>query len=232
MRPHVTINVIGEQMLACHKCGAMFFSIDPDRKYCDQHLVEQVNGAGILEDDDGDDLFILHTQTCADCGVTFQTSRRNRQCAICASLRTGQVGAATVVCPVCGVEHQVPILAPHKLCKDCGTDLELTKVDALSRLREAQEAASALSTRLDADVAHADEPTQARFQAAVALRQTGQLGAASYTQAQIDAAWARALTKGDALSALLDLYDRAQVAALAQIRAAEAVQAVEEAMGL
>lgn len=217
-------------LLTCQDCGEPFKASDPDRKYCDLHLVERVNGAGIFEDDDEDELFQLHTQTCTDCGQAFSTSRRAPRCALCASLRTGQVGAATAICPACNIEHQVPILAPHKLCKDCGADLELTKVDVLSRLREAHDAADALSAQLDADVAHADEGTQARFTAAIALRQTGQLGEQQYTQQQVDAAWARALGKADDLAPLLALYDRAQAAALAQVRAGEAVRAVAEAM--
>lgn len=177
-----------------------------------------------------DDLFTLRDQTCADCGAIFSTSRRALRCATCASLRTGQVGAATVVCPVCDLEHQIPILKPHKLCLSCSADMTMTLASARNRYDDAVFDANALSTRLDADVAHADEATRARFEAAVGMLATGQLGGRQLTTDQVAAAWAKALTKQDDLSPLLDLYDRAAAAALAQLRAAEAVRAVEEAM--
>jgi hypothetical protein len=183
-------------------------------------------------DEDIDSLFTLIAQTCADCGQPFEASRRTPRCATCASLRTGQVGAATVVCPVCDIEHQIPILKPHKLCLSCSADMTMTLASARVRYDRAREAADALSVQLDADVAHADDATQARFAAAVALRITGRHGETTYTQTQVDAAWRRALEKGDTLSALLSLYDRAAAAALAVERAGAAMRAVEEAIEL
>src|SRR5262245_2231246 len=181
-------------------------------------------------DDDADDLFALQTHTCADCGASFQTSRRAARCATCASLRTGPVGAATVVCPVCGLEHQIPILKPHKLCLSCAADMPMTLASARVRFDDAKETADALSTRLDADTAHADEATQARFAAAVQMLITGRWGDKQLTTAQCRAKWDAAIAKGDDLGALLTLYDQAAAAALVQIRAAEAVRVVEEAI--
>lgn len=177
-----------------------------------------------------DDLFVLKTQTCTDCGETFKASRRSPRCALCASLRSGQVGPATVQCPVCDLEHQIPILAPHKLCKCCSADMAMTLASARARLEDAQAAADRLSARLDADVAHADEATRARFEAAVVMLITGQFAGRQLSTEQVRAAWEKAKARGDDLAALLSLYDEAAAAALAQQRAAAAVRAAEEAM--
>lgn len=170
------------------------------------------------------DLFTLQSNVCDRCGATFETGRRSRFCALCAGPR------ATVQCPACDLTHEVPILAPHKLCLSCSADMEMTLASARVRFDQAKEQADALSVQLDADVAHADEKTRERFAAAVAARFTGQLGDRQLTTDQVSAAWAKALERGDDLSPLLDLYDRAQAAALAQLKAAEAVRAVEEAI--
>ena len=177
-----------------------------------------------------DNLFALVDQTCADCGTAFSTSRRTARCALCASLRSGQVGAATVECPACGVEHQVPVLAPTKLCGPCRLDPLLTLAGAQARLDAAREAWLAVDERLQADYAHADTKLQARYDAAVTLRNHGTLGEQRYTPAQVDAAWSRALGRADSLSALLARYDAAQAAALALKAAQQAVRAVEEAI--
>jgi hypothetical protein len=166
--------------------------------------------------DPTDDLFTLHTHTCVDCGETFATSHPATRCALCASLRTGQVGAATVQCPGCDVEHQIAILAPHKFCRDCAADLPAT----LDRLLAE---ADALAARLDADVAHADAATQARFSAAVQMLHTGELGGRGLSLEQVRAAWAKARAKGDDLSALLARYDAAQAAAARYVGAREGI---------
>lgn len=149
-------------------------------------------------DDDQDDLFALRDHTCTDCGQAFQTSRRAARCALCASLRTGQVGPATVQCPGCGVEHQIPILAPHKRCPACA-DPEVLR----ARLEQAEEAATAAYTRLDADYAHADDQDRARYDAACEARASGlwrgQARPASFFAQQ----WEAAITRNDGLSPLL-----------------------------
>lgn len=168
-----------------------------------QHATPPKFGTQPVEDDD---LFTLIPQTCADCQQPFAASRRAARCALCASLRNGQVGAATVVCPACGVEHQIAILAPHKFCPAC-----------VAAAAEADD----LAARLDADVAHTDDTTRARFEAAVALLQTGVLGERQLTTEQVRAAWQRAIDRADDLSPLLSRYDRATAAALAQLRMAD-----------
>ena len=180
--------------------------------------------------DDADDLFDLIKQTCADCGQSFQSSRHAARCALCASLRGGQVGAATVQCPACGIEHQIPIMKPHNLCLSCSADMEMTLAYARNRYDDAVSNANALSARLDADVAHADDATRTRFEAAVTMLATGRLGDRQLTTEQVRAAWDKALTKDDELSVLLALYDAAAAAALTQQRAAEVVSAIEKAM--
>lgn len=216
----------GEYALICQECQHVFSSTDPDRKYCDQHLVERVNGAGILEDDD-DDLFALPEQTCADCGQKFTSSRRAVRCALCASLRSGEVGAASVECPACGIQHGIPILSPTKLCGPCRIDPVMTLASCQARLSQARVAWLELDERLQADYAHADDALRTRFEAAVGLRLHGSIGDAHYTPAQIEAAWTKALAKPD-LGPLLVLYDRAQAALAAHTHAVEAVRAVEE----
>lgn len=213
--------------LICQECGEPFAAIDADRKWCDAHLVERVNGAGILEDDDDDNLFTERTLVCQGCGATFTTTnpRQGMRCALC---NAGLM--VKVICPACDIEHQIPILKPHKLCLSCSADMTMTLASARVRLERACEEALVVSVRLDADVAHADAATQARFEAAVQMLFTGQLAGRQLTIEQVRAAWSKACAKGDDLSALLALYDRAQAAALAQQRAEAAVQAVEEAV--
>lgn len=228
-RDAAKVFTLAEVALTCQDCGESFTSIDPNRKYCDLHLVERVNGAGILDDDEPDSLFDLIPQSCADCGQSFAASRRARWCALCAALRSGQVGPASVVCPGCGVAHQVPVLAPTKLCGPCRVDPALTLAGARAREEQARAAWLALDERLQADYAHADDALRTRFENAVTLRNHGTLGGQPYTPAQVQAAWTKALGRGDDLSALLALYDRATTAQQAATRAAEAVRAVEEA---
>lgn len=180
--------------------------------------------------DETDDLFDLIEQVCADCGQSFQASRRSPRCATCASLHTSKdVGPATVVCPACGIEHQIPILKPHTLCLSCSADMSMTLASARVRLEQARDAAQELTNRLLADVAHADEPIQVRYYAAIGLRTTGHYRGVSYdapTRAQM---WATALTKED-LGPLLALYDRWDAAQAATVAAERAVTAVEEAI--
>lgn len=143
-----------------------------------------------------DNLFTLTAQTCADCGSTFESSRRNTRCALCASLRTGQVGPAVVQCPACGLEHKVPVLAPHKLCVCCLSDLVLTKMSLESTLNAAQCRADEAWLRLDADLAHADATDRARYDAA--CEKAAEWDADRWARAR-DAA----IAKGDGLSPLL-----------------------------
>lgn len=178
-------------------------------------------------DDDQDDLFAERTLECQGCGASFTTTspRASDRCVECkAGLKV------KVVCPVCDLIHAVALLAPHKLCLSCSADMTMTLASACVRLENAQAAADARSARLDADVAHADEKIRARFEAAVGMLTTGQLGDRQLTPKQVRAAWEKALAKGDDLSPLLALYDAAATAALTQQRASVAVRAAMEAM--
>lgn len=177
---------------------------------------------------DDDDLFDLIEQTCTDCGATFSTSRRATRCALCASLRSGEVGPATVLCPGCGVEHQVPVLAPHKLCKCCTVDLEMTAGALRARLDAAQAAADEAWERMDADLAHADDSDRARYDAA--CERAAEWEADRWARAR-DAA----IAKGDGLSPLLVARLRLDDAVLALDRAkaevALGLDEVERAQG-
>lgn len=141
-------------------------------------------------DRETEDLFFLKTNVCDRCGATFETSRRSRLCALCAGPQ------ATVRCPGCNVEHQVPVLAPHKLCKCCTVDLELTASSLRARLDLAQAAADNAWTRLDADLAHADDADRERYDAA--CERAAEWEAERWARAR-DAA----IAKDDGLSPLL-----------------------------
>jgi hypothetical protein len=160
-----------------------------------------------------DDLFTLSTHTCTDCGQAFESSRPAHRCAMCTALRSGDVGPATVVCPGCGAEHKVPILADHKLCGPCRADLVLTKMALESTLNAAQCRADEAWLRLDADLAHADAADRARYDAA--MERAAEWGAERWQRAR-DAA----IAKADGLSPLLAArraWDEA-AAALDQVR--------------
>lgn len=161
-----------------------------------------------LLDQDIDTLFALRTNTCARCGASFQTSRPARLCALCAGPQ------ATVGCPACGVEHRVPVLAPHKLCPPCLVDLDMTEAALRARLAQADAAYTEAATRLDADLAHADEADVARYQAALAQE-------AAWGPERFARNVAAAIAKGDGLSPLLRQ--------LLAMRAADAAAGVETA---
>jgi hypothetical protein len=187
---------------------------------------------GTMPLDDADDLFDLHPHTCADCGESFATSSRTAtRCASCASLRSGQVGPATVQCPACGKEHQIPVLSPTKLCGPCRLDPVMTLAACRARLDAAQAESDAAWERQIADLAHADEKDRARYDAAVELRTTGALNGKTYPPALRSAAWHNALAAADGLSPLLAGYDRWQAAVVALEAAQTALAAVEEAIG-
>lgn len=152
-----------------------------------------------------DDLFTLTAQTCADCGQSFEASRRSSRCAPCASLRTGQVGPATVACPACGLEHKVPVLAPHKLCACCLSDLVLTEGALRSRLAAADALYTDAATRLEADLAHADEKDAARYRAALAQEE-------GWGPERFARNVAAAIARGDGLSPLLSSLLRMRAA--------------------
>ena len=175
-----------------------------------------------LLDETPDDLFALTTHVCADCGQSFATSRGAKRCATCASLRTGAVGAATVVCPACQVEHQIPILAPTKLCQACRADPVMTRMTLESNLAYAQCHADEAWLKLDATLAHADPTDYARYDAACEK-------AAAWPSDRWQRARDAAIAKGDGLSPLLAArlaWDDAATA-LDQVRA-EVVQGLAE----
>lgn len=143
--------------------------------------------------EEGDEFFILRSLICVDCKQVFEASRHSLRCATCRSLRQGQVGPATVTCLVCDEEHQVPVLAPHRLCPTCAADLDATERHIRETLETAEQALTDAWEHWDADLAHSDD--KERYAKVCAARVEGAAGFAEK--------YARALAKGDGLSALL-----------------------------
>ncbi len=150
--------------------------------------------------EEGDDLFDLKEYTCVDCKHPFQTSRHSARCAMCRSLRQGQVGPATVTCPVCELEHKVPVLAPHRLCSACASDLDATERHIRETLSTAEQALCNTVDAWDAAYNQADPEDRARYHNVCDARVWP--GDAEY-KASFARKYARALGKGDGLSALL-----------------------------
>jgi len=182
---------------------------------------------------EGDDLFSLREQTCADCGALFETSRAAARCALCASLRSGQVGPATVLCPICGIEHQIPVLAPHKLCPVCVADPELCQANIAADLQRAEDAYTDTLIAIEHVANDTTDADHERYNTAVEARRTGKIAGRQYSAAQIAASWARSLQAGDGLSPLLAAHDQREAARAELIRVQEwaslARAAVEEA---
>lgn len=155
------------------------------------------------------DLFDLYDHTCADCGSLYQTShRRSTYCALCASLRTGPVGAATVVCPGCQVKHNIPILAPTKLCGPCRIDLDITASALRCQLDAAQHSADTAYDRLSAALAHATPEARVRYDGACER-------CVEWSTERWQRARDAAIAKGDDLSPLLAAQLAWAVAAVA-----------------
>ena len=184
-----------------------------------QHATPPKFGTTPIEE--GDDLFLLQGQTCADCGNAFLTSQPASRCALCAALRSGQVGPATVLCSICGIEYQVPVLAPHKLCGVCAADLPLAASNIAADLQKAENAWNNAALFLNEALEDATEADRRRFDVAVAARETGKVAGRTYSAAQLAGSWARALVAGDGLSPLLAAHNALKEAAAAMKRTAE-----------
>lgn len=174
-----------------------------------QHATPPRFGTQPLEQDD---LFALPPRTCQDCGEEFRTSKPASRCATCASLRSGPVGPATVECPACGVEHQIPILSPTKFCGPCRTDLVMTKGAVEAELEAAHIRAGEAKITLTDALAHAAPADRARYDAAVEARASGIWQGKQYKPETIERLWATALAANDGLAALLAAHDAQLVA--------------------
>lgn len=133
---------------ACAACGEPFLTSDPDRKHCDDCLVDRINGAGILEDGDGGP------------GL-FDEPPPNRT-----PIR------ARVICLVCSHEARIPILRGGKVCDTCMADLPSITARIESELNAAEQ--FAITTELDLFTAidDAHESVKERYSRAVALRES------------------------------------------------------------
>lgn len=79
---------------------------------------------------------------------------------------------ARITCRVCECSATVPIDAPAKLCTLCAEDLDRTTAHITARYDAAAGRHHDAWERLDADVAHADEATVARWQRYLAALET------------------------------------------------------------
>jgi hypothetical protein len=121
---------------------------------------------------------------------------------------TRRVTRALVQCLVCGHEARIPILRDGKVCDACLGDLPGQRARLEATLDAATQRSFNAELDLHALLADAGDQTLTRYQNAVALREAG--------DPRIGKAWAAALTKGDALAALLAAHD-AQVTATAAL---------------
>lgn len=190
----------------CRECGAAFESTDDTRQLCDKHLVECINGAGLLEDDD-DDLFNIPHRA--------------------------PIALARIHCRVCGAKAEQSIDTAGLLCPLCREDLDKTE----RHIRGVLDAAltSFLNARdlHQANVAHADERTQARYQRvqdALGAAHDGELSPTS-VQRRYDEARGRT----DALGTLLVEKEKTEEIAMeyqrVQAWAARGLEEVEAARG-
>lgn len=109
---------------------------------------------------------------------------------------------ARITCRVCNKPAEVPILSSGLLCCFCRQDLDATEAHICQTLAVAEQAAEEAWERWEADRAHADPADQERYSRVCAAQDTpGFTGR-----------YARALTKGDGLSALLRSAERAKTA--------------------
>lgn len=184
-RPHVKLTqaplLLETTTRHCRICGAAFEALDDDRQLCDEHLVECINGAGELEDDD-DELFN--------------------------TLRRTLIATARITCRVCERQAEQPIETAGLLCPLCREDLDATVRHIHEVLSAAHARFLAAYDRLSAAEAHADERTYARYENVrehLAAAAEGRVSAESVRR-RYDEAKAR----GDSLSALLKERDAAE----------------------
>lgn len=165
----------------CHICGASFTTTDSDRHLCDTHLVECINGAGILEDDDE---------------IDWDTPRR----------AAAPPAMARITCAACGTAASIPVTAGGRLCPLCREDLDTTAARIRANVEAINVTWRAALERWDADYAQADTRDQERYQAVVEARgkvHDGLIKEASYIQR-----FGEALARNDGLAALLGSEQR------------------------
>lgn len=169
----------------CRTCGASFTTTDPDRRLCDAHLVECINGAGILEDDDEDE-------------IDWDRPRRTPP------------PTARITCAACGLAATIPVAAAGRLCGLCREDLDATE----ARIRANVEAINATwqfaLVAWDADYAQASEFDQQRYQNVVEAR--GKVHDGLIKEASYMARYREALERNDGLAALLQAETRRDMA--------------------
>jgi hypothetical protein len=164
----------------CRICGASFESTDDVRRLCDEHLVECINGAGLIEDDD----------------ELFNTPRR------------APVALARIHCRVCDVPAEQPITTPGLLCPLCREDLGKTEVYIQGVVRAAEIRFLNARDLHQTNVAQADEQTQQRYQKVLDALGAAHEGTLSPTSVRRRYNEARGRT--DSLGALLVEREKAE----------------------
>lgn len=145
-----------------------------------------------------------------------------------APVRTPQT--ARITCRVCARKEDVPILAAGLLCGHCRADLDATERHIRETLAVAEARFQDALTRWDADLAQADEADQLRYtRVAEALDKIAVARGKRTERTEVELKYARAIAKGDGLSAILRSKEACDDAATAveQVRA-WAERALEE----
>lgn len=188
----------------CRICGETFSTTDQDRQLCDAHLVECINGAGILEDDDGDE-------------IDWDTPRRT----------AAPPAMARITCAVCGTAAGIPITASGRLCPLCREDLDVTARRLQANIEQINATWRAALERWDADYTQADTRNQERYQAVVEAR--GKVHDGLIKRESYEARYNEALARNDGLTALLRAEQRRDEASeLAGKLLAECERGLEE----
>jgi hypothetical protein len=161
------------------RCGATFTTTDPDRRLCDLHLVECINGAGILEDDDE---------------IDWDRPTRTPP------------AMTRITCAACGTAASIPVTASGRLCDLCREDLGATARRLQANIDQINATWRAALERWDADYAHACEADQARYQAVVEAR--GKVHEGLIKEASYMGRYREAIERNDGLTALLQAEHR------------------------
>lgn len=108
---------------------------------------------------------------------------------------------ARITCAACGTAATIPVTASGRLCPLCREDLDATAARIAANVEAINATWRAALERWEADLAHADEKDQERYQRVVEAR--GKVHDGLITEAQYMARFSEALARGDGLSALL-----------------------------
>ena len=136
---------------------------------------------------------------------------------------------ASVICAVCDTPARIPILADGKLCDGCRATLDQCAAAIDASLERADAAYTATQIAMEQAADAATDQDVARYHAAVELQRTLTHAGRHFSAAQARAAWSKALSAGDGLSALLTAHEaRASVDEVRSQTRAHAAYALAE----